>query len=630
MNGSLGDPDQRPDQQPDRQPGRSVRRTSSKSAAKDQQRERRLLGPGLSPAERLALSALVGAAPRADGSTHHGMIDDRLIEGMCNLVDRSPILDDLDAWRAAARKNNSGRPRAYARTDRLLIVLMLALLSANTAPQLKQVAHAVHHRLSTESRERLGLPSDNGRASERAIYGRIWRAWKDLTSLCDPLPGIDHRRRTRAEVQAIRAARDPDQSRLKALRAERILNAIVRLPLALLDPETIAEWRGDITLDATDAAVWGRNGHRGRADSPKPTDMMSPEFEAGRYHHHSGELVHAYAAHIALMAPDPLNPGRHPILALALAMDLPGSRNGLNALALLRSVRDAGHPARHVVADRAYGPGSRVEDFTRPARALGYTPVVEYTKTQLDIRAYQSGAIWIEGNWYCPSMPEHLANATKAYLEDKDLGTWVKRVEQRRNYIFPTKDGDDGEVKRCPAQGSSPTAMCTLRPSSMVSLGMPGRAKAVVLEPPVEPGRCCTNKHSVTLRNDVDDQVEKLSQDLPFGSRDWHAVYKPLRAVMEGFNGFSKDETHEGLAIPAHRRVRGFFANGLVTAITLAVSNIRLIKAWRLAGEPPAMRPNRWLDPETYKPKPEPARPAHHAAGAWWREEPPDAVPIGS
>jgi hypothetical protein len=45
------------------------------------------------------------------------------------------------------------------------------------------------------------------------------------------------------------------------------------------------------------------------------------------------------------------------------------------------------------------------ERFHLPARARGYQPVMAYKSGHLGIQANTSGALLVEGTWYCPPCP---------------------------------------------------------------------------------------------------------------------------------------------------------------------------------------------------------------------------------
>ena len=154
--------------------------------------------------KRRHVGVLLDIYDRPDGSTHKGLLDHQLVEGMIELLAMTEIVPTVAGWREPV-KAPGGRPAEYGdERDRLILVIMLCLLRTGGSPQLVEVADVICNRLTARSRRLLGLPVDNGRASNRAIYFRVRRAWLRFTAVCDPFPGATHLRKTRAEVNKIK------------------------------------------------------------------------------------------------------------------------------------------------------------------------------------------------------------------------------------------------------------------------------------------------------------------------------------------------------------------------------------------------------------------------------------------
>lgn len=72
-----------------------------------------------------------------------------------------------------------------------------------------------------------------------------------------------------------------------------------------------------------------------------------------------------------------------------------------------------------------------------PARALGYQLCGDYRDDQLGLQGSHNGSNLVEGNWYCPSMPEPLVEATKQFRSKQiDEETYRQRISQRTQYLF--------------------------------------------------------------------------------------------------------------------------------------------------------------------------------------------------
>jgi hypothetical protein len=122
---------------------------------------------------------------------------------------------------------------------------------------------------------------------------------------------------------------------------------------------------------------------------------------------------------MATTARPPGAPPAHPNLAIGLALARPGEDPGGTGARVLASAAARGHKPGWLGYDRAYTQ-ALPERFHLPARALGYSPVMDYRADQLGIQANTGGALLIEGTWYCPALPEPLITAT-ADLRAKDI-----------------------------------------------------------------------------------------------------------------------------------------------------------------------------------------------------------------
>jgi len=365
---------------------------------------------------------------------------------------------------------------------------------------------------------------------------------------------------------------------------------------------------------------------------------MSPESDAGWYHREAdhrdsldgkgrrnSKSKWAYEAHLAVMAPnDPTQVPDFPLLVIGLSMDKPAGRVGENAMTAINSIVARGHQRGMFVGDRAYLPNARIEKLQLPLKALGYQTVFDYRDDQLGIQTNFAGAIQVEGNWFCPSTPQPLIDATKDVRSKTiDQDTYAKRIEQRTKYAFrpKAKPTTSGHVAmRCPAAGPSATVTCPLKPTGpQVTLGMPTvrTAKTSIITTPNDPGLCCTNKESTTFPPTAG---VKYGQTLQYGTEKWHQMYATARNTIEGFNGFVKDSAHEDLENAGRRRIRGYARQLLMVTAIVAAANIRKIRAFFIR-----------IAADTYKPKTTKVRKSRRTETllAWLPETaaPPQVIP---
>ncbi|MFF4356720.1 hypothetical protein [Streptomyces sp. NPDC001604] len=224
---------------------------------------------------------------------------------------------------------------------------------------------------------------------------------------------------------------------------------------------------------------------------------------------------------------------------------------------------------------------------------MGFKPVYDYAKDQLGSKDEYEGAQLVEGNWYCPSMPEHLVNATADLIAERiDKQMWIERTRQRTQYLFLPKQAADAEGHRrmmCPAQAGR--VQCPLKPHT---LGKGVHLTLVdVLPSPVEPHAVCKSG-SVTFPPEAGAQ---LWQPLQHGREHWQRIYFRLRNSVEGVNGFGKDPLYEHFESGGTRRIRGIAAQTLLLAFQLGHANRRKLTAWAdaiaLNGDRPRRRPTR-------------------------------------
>jgi len=194
-----------------------------------------------------------------------------------------------------------------------------------------------------------------------------------------------------------------------------------------------------------------------------------------------------------------------------MAMTRPGENPGGTGARVLASAAARGHKTGWLGYDRACTqalPGR----FHLPARALGYSPVMDYRDDQLGIQASTGGAILVEGTWYCPALPEPLITATaglRDHLTTREL--YDQQITARACYQLKRKDGPDADGYQrlsCPAVGGHPGLICPLRHASL----SPRDGRPKVLQPPQEPPRLCRHT-AITIAPDTG---ARYREELPY------------------------------------------------------------------------------------------------------------------
>ncbi|MGW3836355.1 hypothetical protein [Streptomyces microflavus] len=504
----------------------------------------------------------------------------------------------------------TGRRRKLA-VQALLLGMCLAAARNTGTVTLTSVANTLFFTLSDQAREQLGIPRypDHSQGFE-AAYGVVRRLFHRIVKAVDPSPLPKNHRLDRDLVARLLSEADPDELARKRSIMLRIANLI--LAMSLRDAHVLLEgrWNGSAALDATVIGTYAKG-----LSSNSPVTASDPE--AGWYIRtakHKDPLVtdgpaqervkkrlYGYDACL-VVARDPdhdgaplpdgsANPDVIPALVVAFSLDKPSHRPAEVALEALRHV-DARYPRGYLAGDRLY-PDQKAHKFQLPIRALGYQPVYDYAKDQLGVQAQFAGAELIEGNWYCPSMPQPLKDATKDLIDKKiDKQTWINRIRQRTTHLFMPKQRTDAEGHRrmmCPAEANR--VQCPLK---TYTLGRGIHLPLIDPAPnPVGPPTACAQR-TITIPPEAGAQ---LWQPLQYGTEDWQRVYFRLRNAIEGMNGFGKDPLYEHLESGGTRRIRGIAAQAILLAFQLAHANKRKLTTWAgsiaLNGHRPHRRPTR-------------------------------------
>ncbi|MFK4729520.1 hypothetical protein ROT00_07525 [Agromyces mediolanus] len=511
-----------------------------------------------------------------------GVIPGSRVKFVAKFIDNSRLVEQLEAWRDEDKqaRRKGGRPSKMPVRTVLILLFLLAL--EHSPMHVTEMAAVLDHRLTKKSRRKYELVT-GGTLDQ--LYYRLWRTLENIIATIDPepLPSARRRRLTPEEYDAIVESRDPDEMQEKQRRLDWLANHILEATYQLV-PTEHRKWAGNITVDATPVAAFGR--HR----SSKISNRLSAEPGAGMYYREpdlrdettagtnrrlNAKRVWGWEAELLIQTTnDPTRPADFPLLVLGIAFHKPAHSPAASALGAFRSIISRGHPAGYVIGDRLYFPGSKADSFQLPMRELGYEPIHDYRIDQLGIQGQYAGALLVDGNWYCPSMPKPLIDATLDHRQGRiDDATWQARLSKRSDYRLRRKekpDSDGHTPLMCPAAGSRATAACPLKPSATRG----AKVSVTIGKPPKQPDRICVNKASVSFPPEAG---AKLAQPLAHGTDEWQTWYATGRNTIEGFNGYIKDGAREALADATRRRLHGYAAQYLLTTVLVASANIRKI-----------------------------------------------------
>jgi hypothetical protein len=506
-----------------------------------------------------------------------GGVSDETVAFAAGLIDRSGQAPVVEA--ALARPTGRRRPLPV----RAVLAALVCLALDDQPLFITEATRVLFCQLSPASRALLGVPGTA--ATQRAFlaaYRRVRYCFRAICSVMDPSPLPKNRRLGEQDLKARTRQMTSAEVMTARDRLETFINSLLEASISVLTEEERAAFDGSAALDATPVPLFSRGPSR-------RTGLCASDPDGGWYvregDHREREddkgkplrkICWALEATIAVTARPPGVPPATPNLAAGLAMARPGEDPGGTGARVLASVAARGHKTGWPGYDRAYT-AALPDRFHLPARALGYSPVMDYRADQPGIQASSSGAVPVEGSWYCPALPDPLITAT-ARLRDHaiDRELYDQQIAARAPYQLKRKDGPDADGYQrlsCPALGTHPGLICPLREASL----SPRDGRPKVLWPPEEPPKLC-RQTAITIPPGAG---ARYRQDLPYGTPSWHARYATLRNTIEGLNGYAKDPAHQALGQPGRRRVRGIAAQSIFTALLLIAANIRKIRAWR-------------------------------------------------
>lgn len=535
--------------------------------------------------------------------SQRALVPDLEVAEILDEVAGSGLIEEIEPL--VARR--TGRPCKLP-VEALLVGMSLASARNGGVVTFTAVTDLLFFSLSEPMREQLGLRRypDHDRGFE-AAYATVRRRLHSILGAIDPSPLPKNHRLARRHAEKLMAKADPDELARKRALVIKLANLILAMSLREAMPLLEDRWNGSVCIDATvvgtyakglapnspvtatdpDAAWYVRTT---KHKDPLALDDLAPDRQDKKgvrllkKAERIKKSLFGYDASLVI-ARDPsrngvplpggsADPDVVPALVIAFSVDKPSHRPGRVAVEALQQIDDS-LPRGYLAGDRAYN-DQKPENFQLPIRAMGYEPVYDYAKDQLGVQAGFAGAELVEGNWYCPSMPEELKEATKDLINEKiDKQTWINRIRARAAYLFMPKQRPDAEGHRrvmCPAEANR--TQCPLKAYTLgrgIHLPLVDPAPSPVGSPP-----CCSQK-TVTVPPEAG---ASLWQPLQYGSEAWQRVYFRLRNSVEGINGYAKDPLYERLEDAGTRRVRGIAAQTLLLAFQLAHANRRKLRAW--------------------------------------------------
>lgn len=503
-------------------------------------------------------------------------LSDEALSFCTGVIDSSGVAERLEA----VLSKPTGRRRNLS--VRALLVALLCLAIDDRPLHLKAATKLLFSGLDATWREELGIVGKaDGKKALLARYRQVRYLFHLVISVVDP--SCEPKDRLFGQDELIQRRRPLSQQELGGRRRRLIelINDLLTASVKVCSDDELQAFDGSVGLDATPVPLWSRGPSvRNRTCTSDPDggwyvregDHRELEGPNGKKFR---KLYWALEATIVTMGRAPQSVPVHPNLAIGLCLGRPGEDPAGTGADLLGQVRARGWPARYLGADRGYSQGLP-ERFHLPARALGYSLVMDYKAKDLGRQANSQGAVLVDGAFYCPAMPEALVTASAERRAGAiDEATYKAHIVARANWRLSRRAGPDQdgyERFSCPGIGHNPRLCCPIRQGGKKGLG-----KLPVLSPPEVLPKICTQS-TITISPDVG---ARWRQDLAFGSERWASTYASYRNTIEGLNGFTKDPAHQALSAPGRRRVRGIAAQSIFVGLLLMAANFRKIAAFR-------------------------------------------------
>ncbi|MFD7871521.1 hypothetical protein ACFV3I_13615 [Microbacterium sp. NPDC059771] len=535
-------------------------------------------------------------------------------------VRQSGILEQFDRWAAedSSADGMGGRPAMIS--IRALLVALLLLAHEGAPLHIRRAAHVLQHRLSSKSRELLDLPESPASFATHVPTTKRWytntiRAFHRMKKLLDPYPQELYTAKTYAQIQEILQNHDAERAEKYKARLDEYTRLFIRMTF-MAQPRAVrrATKQMDVSFDQTYIGTPTTKGYsrkhlasKVKAEqganlgdrSPGPVDAFAgwhvKSGKAERVDNQKGEIDQTapergkwadydwgWVANLAVRV-DAEQPGskRFPSLVVAASLSIPNMEVAEEAARLLEAAAMLELAPGVADADKQYWANAKPFRLLKPALKAGFTPSTDYRSDRVGVKGGQHGALFVEGDAYCPSTPKPLLNATPDRLGDViDVATHRARIEERKAFQLHVKEKSKvagGKVMlRCPALGPSPTVTCPLRE---MMLGAAKKARPEVEPETLEEEFLDTicKKHSAAF--DLT-EMQAPQQAFDYGTEEWETFHDHARNTVESENQQLKASGDEDIATAGRRRVRGIAAAQILVTLLIVTHNLRKIAAF--------------------------------------------------
>lgn len=547
-----------------------------------------------------------------DIRAYHEQYVDPHVQSASAFIARSGI-DHFMREHHEATKDARGRKETIPFHAILVALWLVASTGGNL--WMTNVRDVLFHKINDRSRELLGItypnrpthPHNQDRNTKASDADRRWdeaservvaRSFQRMLRTIDPSVLPKNRIRPYADLLAdVRPLTLAEQQELQA-RLDWVCNRLLETAFKTLPRRIRRKYKGSACIDATPLRLASTG--RGVEHVDCSADPDGGYYLRGGDHTETGGFgKRFFALDVSLVVAVDCHHGDKqylPALPLAMSTDRPGVDPSGAARRIFAYIEKAGYPVRWLAGDLLYT-DQKPEKFQTAAREIGYKPVLGYgPKHHGRQGTHKTGALMVEGGFYCPHLLPELIDATvdrRHPDRDKRISheEWQNRIDKRATYALRAKETrrDDGSQRfGCPASGAHPTAACANKPKS--EKNRPTRqpdGSVIDARPTINPGATINGElpqvcaqDTITIRPGDKETFDRYWQELTYGSVQHTTTYVRLRQAQEGLHGFTKAQVAQAFDNPQQRLVRGKAAQSLFAAFLLAAASVAKIRTF--------------------------------------------------
>lgn len=513
-----------------------------------------------------------------------------MYNAVVDLIDRSGVVPELEAWALETRRSKAGRKALISFRAVLVVELLCALWTKGA--QYQEICNTLAYRMSPEQFQVLGINWE--KVEKTRWYHRHWRAKQRLLKAIDPYHATSKKQKITlaAAMDALNAKDDERERRLLW-----VMQSLVSASVSLLPQRYRDAYNGDVALDSTRIRIQGPVHSAAFTEARKGTPLDHPKvIAASRTLRRGGKLTNVdftagtydrgHHERPGKGAPEPA----HELDFISMMDtrgydDYPAFARIITGISIHRPSEITKGPLRAMrqhsalftqrgiaCGDRAFN-NSESQNFQQPLRIDYWEMCFDYKENQFGRQGVVAGKdiVVIDGVPYVDRLPRLLVNATSQYKNGElnpdsgRLWTWPeieKVLEDRKVYQMKRHGSLFAEQKNGHQRFvyPDPKTYRAFDPATNKPIDSPREKNKL--------------RGSVLIAPDA--EVVKHLQRYPWGTPEWEKAYGQ-RNQVESSNSGIKRSRFTDLEDPQKRPGRGVAYQGMASALMVVAHNLRML-----------------------------------------------------